>query len=188
MMIDYQNLFHAAVLTTDPLKLRELDFVCRVALNNYNSYRIVSLRTGIPWPVIAAIHFRESNQCFLRHLHNGDPLTARTTHVPIGRPKTGYPPFTWTDSATDALTDLWKPKAWDMAGCLDFCEHYNGYGYAERGVMTPYLWDWTDHYLSGLFDRDGQYDPKLTENRPGVVSIFKALAERNVTLPSLTLQ
>jgi len=38
---------------------------------------------------------------FKLHLHNGDPLTARTVNVPKGRPKTGQPPFAWGISAKD---------------------------------------------------------------------------------------
>src|SRR3954452_25327944 len=74
--------------------------------------RLVAARTryagletvlGTPWYVVAVIHSLESGQRFDRHLHNGDPLTARTTHVPAGRPARGNPPFTWEASATDAL-------------------------------------------------------------------------------------
>ena len=58
----------------------------------------------MPWYVVGLIHTMESSGNFAAHLHNGDPLSARTTHVPAGRPKAGAPPFTWEESATDALT------------------------------------------------------------------------------------
>jgi len=41
---------------------------------------------------------------FAGHLHNGDPLTDRTTHVPANRPINGTPLFSWQESAVDALT------------------------------------------------------------------------------------
>ena len=40
---------------------------------------------------------------FDQHLHNGDPLSGRTTHVPPGRPRPASPPFTWEQSAHDAI-------------------------------------------------------------------------------------
>ena len=40
---------------------------------------------------------------FDAHFHNGDPLTDRTKRVPAGRPKEGDPPFTWEQSAEDAI-------------------------------------------------------------------------------------
>ena len=56
-------------------------------------YQKVGKALGIPWYVVGIIHSLEASGDFTRHLHNGDPLTARTTHVPAGRPKTGKPPF-----------------------------------------------------------------------------------------------
>ena len=66
-------------------------------------YASVSAQTGVPWWVIGLIHMMEAGQSFRCHLHNGDPLTARTVQVPAGRPKTGQPPFIWEESAADAL-------------------------------------------------------------------------------------
>ena len=40
---------------------------------------------------------------FNRHLHNGDPLSSRTTHIPQNRPVKGKPPFTWEESTIDVL-------------------------------------------------------------------------------------
>ena len=53
---------------------------------------------------LGIIHSLEAEFNFNTHLHNGDPLSAQTVHVPRGRPPTGNPPFQWLDSAIDALT------------------------------------------------------------------------------------
>ena len=66
-------------------------------------YEEVERQTSVKWYVVATIHNLEASLRFDCHLHNGDPLTARTVHVPAGRPKTGTPPFTWEASAADAL-------------------------------------------------------------------------------------
>lgn len=179
---DYVNLFSTAVLTQETLKVKELDYICRVATLNESQYRHVEGGARIPWPLIAAIHFRESNQDFTKHLHNGDPLTAKTVHEPRNRPTWGQPPYSWVDSAQDALSSLWKPVTWDIAGCLEFSERYNGIGYQKHGVNTPYLWDYTSKYDSGLFVADGSFDPTKKECRPGIVSILKTLAQKGVSL------
>src|SRR5690349_19919529 len=54
--------------------------------------------TGVPAPVVIALHGRESTWNFSRHLHEGSPLTHRTRFVPKGRPP-GTPPFTFEQSA-----------------------------------------------------------------------------------------
>jgi lysozyme family protein len=46
----------------------------------------VAGEVGIPWYVVAVIHNMEAGQNLRTHLHNGDSLTARTVHVPAGRP------------------------------------------------------------------------------------------------------
>ena len=49
-------------------------------------YAAVGKPFGIPWHVVGIIHMLEAAANFTTHLHNGDPLTARTVHVPAGRP------------------------------------------------------------------------------------------------------
>jgi lysozyme family protein len=60
-------------------------------------YDQVANATGVPWYVIGVIHEMEGGLNFATHLHNGDPLTNRTNHVPAGRPATGVPPFQWEE-------------------------------------------------------------------------------------------
>ena len=106
---------------------------------------------GIPWWFIAALHYREADCLFSTHLHNGDPLTRRTIHVPAGRPLSGSPPFTWQESARDALqmSGLWGLTDWSVATALWQAERYNGFGYRTRGAVSPYLWSGTSQYKSG---------------------------------------
>lgn len=184
---DYLNLFSSCKLTTDPALLKQLDYVCRVAIANQAMYQNVGNERKIPWPIIASIHFRESGQNFTKHIHNGDPLTAKTVHVPKGRPIWGNPPFTWVESACDAFSEVWRPSSWDIGDCLEFIERYNGIGYQKHGVNTPYLWDMTDKYTSGLFIADGSFNPLAKESRPGAVSILKTLAAKGVSFDFSTL-
>ena len=179
---DYIGLWSGCVLTEDTNKIKELDYICKTILANKPFYVTVAFTSRIPWPLVAAIHFRESDLNFKCHLHNGDPLTSRTVRVPVGRPIQGSPPFTWVASAIDALTEVWKPPVWDIAGCLEFLERYNGCGYQKHSVNTPYVWDYTNQYTSGLYVTDGSFDPSARESRPGAASLLKSLSEKGVSL------
>lgn len=140
-------------------------------------YRALGERLGIPWFFIGIIHSLESSCRFDRHLHNGDPLTERTTHVPAGRPKEGAPPFTWEQSAEDALrmkgyvglTD------WSTASMLFRWESYNGMGYREFDVASPYLWSFSNIYRRGHFVEDHKFDPDAVSRQAGAAVLLKAL-------------
>ena len=80
-----------------------LDKVARGIIADRKRYEAVEATTGVPWFWIGITHNRESGRNFKTHLHNGDPLTARTRQVPKGRPIHGRPPFKWETSAEDAL-------------------------------------------------------------------------------------
>jgi hypothetical protein len=53
------------------------------------------------------------------HLHNGDPLTRRTVHVPNGQPVVWNPPNDWESSAKDALKALAKQQDWSLENGWD---------------------------------------------------------------------
>ncbi|EJW10164.1 hypothetical protein A33M_0413 [Rhodovulum sp. PH10] len=142
-------------------------------------YAAVQAATGVPWPVIAALHVRESDLSFAGHLHNGDPLRAKTRRVPKGRPKVAHgPPYGWEESAIDALTmaghRLDRVENWSVERILYECERYNGWGYLGK-INSPYLWSWTNLYHAGKYVRDHVYSPTATDAQPGCVAVFKSL-------------
>jgi lysozyme family protein len=142
-------------------------------------YRQVSALTGVPWQVIGIINSLESGDKTTTHLHNGDPLTARTTHVPSGRPVAGNPPFSWVESAVDALKmkGLDAIKDWPVERIAFELERYNGMGYrmaAGRG-NSPYLWSFTNHYTKGKFKDDGVFDADLVSAQCGGMALLKQL-------------
>jgi lysozyme family protein len=142
-------------------------------------YDAVGAPLGIPWAFIAAIHQMECSARFELHLHNGDPLKARTVHVPVGRPLAGNPPFTWEESAADALTlmKLNQVKDWSVAGTLYQLERYNGFGYRKRNIFTPYLWAGSNHYVSGKFVADGKFDPAAVSKQIGAALLLQQLRQ-----------
>ncbi|MCY1646599.1 hypothetical protein OVA11_05770 [Caulobacter sp. SL161] len=142
-------------------------------------YEPLAQQTQIPWFVIGAIHALEGSFDFTTHLHNGDPLSARTVRVPAGRPATGSPPFTWEQSALDALTrqQLTGLVDWSLPATLYRLERYNGFGSRRQGINTPYLWSFSTHYLKGKFVRDHVYDPEAISKQCGAALMIKALAD-----------
>jgi lysozyme family protein len=143
-------------------------------------YQAVEKATGVPWYVVAVLHERESDADFSTHLHNGDPLTRRTYHVPAGRPPPpAQPPFTWEESAEDALhyDGLASIGAWPIERIAYQCEGYNGWGYHSRGLPSPYLWSFSNIYRSGKYIGDGQFSASAVDRQCGVMPMLYAMAQ-----------
>lgn len=162
-----------------PEKLAEVRWVVAKIQANKPRYEavVLSLFNGMPYWFVGIIHFMEGGGKFTRHLHNGDPLTAKTVNVPKGRPLKGNPPYSWEESAIDALTYMKYDKItdWGIQNCLDLFEMYNGGGYKRKGLPSPYLWSYTQFYTKGKYVKDGKYDPNAVSKQPGVAAIMKEL-------------
>jgi lysozyme family protein len=179
---DYQLLFDSCLI--GPSRARTVDqAVARIRANRAR-YEAAGGALGVPWYVAGLIHMMESSGSFDGHLHNGDPLTARTTHVPAGRPKTGTPPFTWEESATDALEGqgFGKWTDWSVPGILYKLEAYNGWGYRENHpeVNSPYLWSFSNHYTKGKYVADGTFSATAVSAQCGAAVMLKRLAQLGV--------
>lgn len=147
-------------------------------------YEVVSAASGVPWWVIGTIHMMEGSCDFNTHLHNGDPLSARTVHVPAGRPPVGQPPFTWEISAEDALQyeGFDKVKDWSIEHALYQLERFNGLGYMHKNVNSPYLWSFSNQYEKGKFVKDGVFDANAVSQQVGAAPIIKTLAGLDPTI------
>jgi len=145
-------------------------------------YKAVSSRTGVPWYVIAVIHMREcptlrdGSPSFDHSLAQGDRWNQKSIHVPAGRG-----PFkSWEDCAVDALVNCapyaarWKD--WSIGGILTILEQYNGLGYANRGIASPYIWSGTDQYVRGKYVADGRFDPNAVDQQLGCAGLLMAMA------------
>jgi lysozyme family protein len=182
---EYENLFATCVIHVS--KQAAVDDIRKKIVANRHRYEEVSGVTGVPWFVVAVIHSLEGSLNFKTHLHNGDPLTAKTVHVPKGRPP-GTPPFRWEDSAVDALKfdNLTDVSKWTLAVILFKLEGFNGFGYRTRHpeVLTPYLWSFSNHYIKGKFTADGKFDPNAVSKQCGAAVILQSLsAEKIIDIP-----
>jgi lysozyme family protein len=165
----------------------DVDTIIEPIVANQPRYEQVSADTGAPWYVVAAIHNMEAGQRFDRHLHNGDRLTARTVHVPKGRPVQGSPPFTWEERARDALLmhKFDEVSQWNLPRVLYELERYNGWGYRmyHAHVNSPYLWGFSDHYTSGKYVADGTWSDTAASRQCGAAVIIRRLEEQGHISP-----
>lgn len=141
--------------------------------------------TGVPAPVLFGLHYRESDNNFKCHPHEGSPLTHKTKYVPKGRPP-GEPPFTFLQSAEDAYYSFehLERRNWKEIGAvLENSESFNGLGYKKRGLVSPYVWSGTDRYERGKFVADGRFDATFVDKQLGVAAILLRMRERGVTMP-----
>lgn len=147
-------------------------------------YQAVEAKTGVPWYFIAVTHEREASQKWNAQLGQGDPLDRRSIHVPKGRG-----PFnTWEDGAYDALVNCApyavRNKDWSIGGLLTMLELYNGLGYANKGLPSPYVWSGTDQYQRGKYVSDGVFDPGVVDRQLGCAGLLLAMQQLD---PSIKL-
>jgi lysozyme family protein len=138
-------------------------------------YQTVEKATGVPWWFIAVVHERESGQNFDRSLAQGDPWNKRSVRVPRGRG-----PFnSWEEAAIDALTNCGpyaaRNKDWSIGNALALLEKYNGLGYYNKGIPSPYIWAGTDQYVKGKYIADGKFDPNHVDQQLGVAGLLKRM-------------
>ena len=175
---EYDDLFATCIERPD--KIANVNWYAGKLLEYKERYERIGAPLSIPWWFIGAIHGLESGFAFDRHLHNGDPLTARTKRVPPNRPTTGEPPFAWEDSARDALQymrlDQWGD--WSVSGALYQWEAYNGFGYRKYNIHTPYLWSFSNHYDKGRYVRDFVFDTDAVSNQCGAATLLRALVNK----------
>ncbi|MEX2520390.1 MAG: hypothetical protein WD969_13775, partial [Paracoccaceae bacterium] len=186
---EYETMFAAARPHAE--RAGEIAWVRSRILRGRSAYEAASRATGAPWVLIGLIHGLEASFDFSRHLHNGDPLTARTRHAPAGRPAAGEPPFTWEFSAADALRGhgLHEIRDWSLARALFELERFNGFGYRHRRAPSPYLWSFSDRYRAGKFVRDGVFDPDAVSAQAGAATVLKTMiAAGDVTAPHLAVR
>ncbi|MBL0372411.1 CHAP domain-containing protein [Rhizobium sp. KVB221] len=179
---EYNKLIATARLR--PEKLAQIDGVLRRIFldENWQRYQEVAERTGIPAHVIAIIHSLEAGGRFDCHLHNGDPLTAKTRNVPRNRPRTGSPPFSWVASAIDALEEVSEGDDWSLSRTAYVFERFNGFGYRSHHphAKSPYLWSFTNIYASGKYTSDGRWSETAVSRQCGAMALLLRMIQKEL--------
>jgi lysozyme family protein len=145
-------------------------------------YDPVSARTGIVVPWIAASFERESSSDFRCSPAQGDRWDRVSIHVPRGR----GPFVSWMAAAIDAYhldgQDQVGAANWTWARACYEAEAFNGWGYLNRGIPSPYVWAGTSIYSHGKFTSDGHFDASAVDEQLGVVPIMVELIKLDPTL------
>lgn len=183
---EYRRLWDT--MTFDPGQRSVVDGAAKRILGFKARYQTVAAKTGVPWWWIGIVHNMEAGLSFAKHLHNGDSLQARTWQVPKGRPLTGNPPFTWEESAEDALRmkGLQNIREWSIERVAYEFERYNGFGYRQYHPtdLTPYLWSKTNHNDgTGKYVADGKWSATaFSEAQCGAMATLRALMDLDPTV------
>lgn len=147
-------------------------------------YAVIESATEVPWYIVAVIHAMEATLSFNTHLHNGDPLSGRTVNVPAGRPVRGNPPFSWEESAIDAIRydRMDRVESWNIERLLYTLEAFNGFGYRKYHpeVKSPYLWSFSNHYTKGKYVADGLWSPEAVSQQCGAAVLLARMVQRNI--------
>jgi len=161
--------------------------VAEVAMAHKRDYAAIEAQTGVPWPMIAAIHRRESDANFNTYLGNGEPLDRKTRLVPKGRGP--WPSF--VAGAIDALKvdGLSSVIDWRLEKMLYYCELYNGTGYDMRSRPSPYVWALTNIQKPGKFrenERGSWFDSSEWDIQPGCAPIIWELSHVDPSVKAAT--
>jgi lysozyme family protein len=173
----YVNLFNSCVVS-DAHRAQVAWYVGKLTDPDYDEkYDTVEDAICVPWYFTGILHAMEASFNFDCHLHNGDPLDKKTVHVPAGRPPVWLPPSDWPSSAEDALSleGFANQTDWSLARTLYRMEAYNGFGSRRKGINTPYLWAFSNHYTKGKYVADGRWDPSAVSTQCGGAVMLKAL-------------
>ena len=182
LIADYRRLFTDCVLDND--KMPEIDEIVAGIAADQVRYEAVAQALEMPWFFVAVCHYLATERSFECHLHNGDPLLERTTHLPDGRPVEGEPPFTWEESAIDALKlqflDQWQD--WSLPGVLFRLEGCDTWAYRlhRPEVNSPYLWCGSNHYDHGRFIAEDTWSETAVASRCGGAVLLRRMAELGV--------
>jgi lysozyme family protein len=180
LQTEYEHLFASCRIV--PGHVGEVNRMVGKIVAGRLRYSAVSAVSEVPWGFIGLLHSMESGCSFTTHLHNGDQLAARTFHVPKGRPLIWNPPNDWESSAYDSLryqgfVDL---KDWSLARVLYRLEAFNGFGYRQHGIFSPYLWSYSQHYTKGKYVWDGKWDPDAVSRQCGAAVLLKKMVDDGV--------
>lgn len=181
----YRNKWPVYARQWDAMRIKagreaEIADFCRRALAGKARYQRVEAKSGVPWWMVAIIAERESGQDWSRSLAQGDPWNRKSTHVPKGRG-----PFpSWEAAALDALhiDNLDLVTDWRLEKVLYYLEKYNGFGYHNRGLPSPYIWGATTIQKPGKYTSDGRFNPNAWDRQLGAAAMLRGLMDRDSTI------
>lgn len=169
---EYQRLLD----TMQHTRRSQADKAARQIFANGNRFIRAGQATGVPWAFIGALDMRESDNDPRAALGQGDPWSRVSTHVPKGK----GPFSSWEDAAVfyigyDGLDE--PPAPYDMTVVCWLGEKFNGFGYRNHGINSPYLWAGTNHYERGKYVADGAWSSSAVDQQMGIIPVLAAMVE-----------
>lgn len=179
----------------------EAERAAQYAVDHKDTYFQIEHDTGVPWPMVACDHRRESdrqdsqgNPLFNTYLGNGQALWQKTTIVPLNRG-----PFIRQDDAgrdanalmkafitgakdAYAIDKLDRVRDWQLEKILYYSELFNGAGYDLRGLPSPYLWGGTNQQKPGKFISDHRFNAQAIDKQLGIAPILWCIAHIDNTV------
>jgi len=58
---------------------------------------------------------------------------------------------------------------------MAFAESYNGLGYYNKGLVSPYVYSGTNVYTKGKYVVDGKFSSSTIDGQPGVYLLINSL-------------
>ncbi len=55
-------------------------------------------------------------------------------------------------------------------------------GYRKKGIHTPYLWSYSNHYSKGKFTNDGVFDPDAISKQCGAAVLLRRMSEKQIAV------
>jgi lysozyme family protein len=166
------------VMVIRPARVAEFERYAHFAIDHKTIYTQIGTATGLPWHMIAVLHRRESDANFNTYLGNGQSLEHKTTEVPANRgPFRG--PNAFINGAVDAVhQEGWASITdWRLEKELFYCEGFNGPGYDNRGLPSPYIWGGTNIQKPGKYVSDRKWSPSAMDTQPGCAPILATIAK-----------
>ncbi len=173
-------------LSVKPAQNAQLQAAIGAIKHNWSRYKTVEKATGLPAALIAGIHYREASFSFNTKFHNGEAL-----HIDGTVARQYYPyvkPFkTWEESAIHAINTMKKRQqegfgltatSKDLGKMAAFAEMYNGLGYHNKNLVSPYVYGGTNKYEQGMYVADGKFNANVSDKRLGVIPIVQALLDQ----------
>jgi lysozyme family protein len=175
---DYQVRWPA--MRVRPERIAAADVVARRMASREARYRAITDPIGVPWWWLAAVHELEHSGRFTTSMIATDPIDAPPGTPP---PSGTITDAEWDDTARALLRarGLANWRDWTVTGALYQWERYNGLGYRNFDVPSPYLWSFSDQYTAGKFIRAGEFSPTTVSQQPGAAVLLRRLIDLGTT-------
>jgi lysozyme family protein len=154
-----------------------------------NKDRLVACPIGVvPWFVIGITLCREAGSPldFNCCIQNGQRIIGtgrKTTLVPAGEgPWDTFEDCVADGLQQDGLSEIPWDDGWGPEHVAYFEENWNGWGYKERGLPSPYDWGGTSVQKPGKYVSDGVFDPNVMDTQIGAMALLSALMQLDATI------